>query len=51
MHRDSVGAEDGDSYGYNKGDKDCYMHRDSVGAEDSDSYNKAVRTATCLGTA
>ena len=40
MHRDSVGAEDGDSYGYNQGGKDCYMHRDSVGAEDDDSYNQ-----------
>ena len=32
MHRDSVGAEDGDSYGFNYGGKDCYMPRDSVGA-------------------
>ena len=38
MHRDSVGAEDGDSYGYNQGGKDCYMPRNSVGAEDGDSY-------------
>ena len=38
MHRDSVGAQDGDSYGFNYGGKDCYMPRDSVGAEDSDSY-------------
>ena len=38
MHRDSVGAEDGDSYGFNYGVKDCYMPRDSVGAEDGDSY-------------
>ena len=40
MHRDSVGAEDGDSYGFNYGGKDCYMYmpRDSVGAEDGDSY-------------
>ena len=38
MPQDIVGAEDGDSYGYNQGGKDCYMHRDSVGAEDSDSY-------------
>ena len=40
MHRDSVGAEDGDSYGYNQGGKECYMHR---GAEDSDSYNKGSK--------
>ena len=38
MHRDSVGAEDGDSYGIYYGGKDCYMPRDSVGAEDGDSY-------------
>ena len=38
MHRDSVGAEDVDSYGFNYGGKDCYMPRDSVGAEDGDSY-------------
>ena len=38
MHRDSVGAEDGDSYGFNYGGKDCCMPRDSVGAEDGDSY-------------
>ena len=38
MHRDSVGAEDGDSYGYNQGGKDCCMPRDSVGAEDGDRY-------------
>ena len=38
MHRDSVGAEDGDSYGFHYGGKDCYMPRDSVGAEDGDSY-------------
>ena len=38
MHRDSVGAEDGDSYGFNYGGKDCYMPRDSVCAEDCDSY-------------
>ena len=38
MHRDSVGAEDGDSYGFNYGGKDCYMPRDSVCAEDGDSY-------------
>ena len=38
MHRDSVGAEDGDSYGFNYSGKDCYMPRDSVGAEDGDSH-------------
>ena len=38
MHRDSVGAEDSDSSGFNYGGKDCYMPRDSVGAEDVDSY-------------
>ena len=38
MHRNSVGAEDGDSYGFNYCGKDCYMPRDSVGAEDGDSY-------------
>ena len=38
MHRDSVGAEDGDSDGFNYGGKDCYMPQDSVGAEDGDSY-------------
>ena len=38
MHRDSVGAEDGDSYGFNYDGKDCFMPRDSVGAEDGDSY-------------
>ena len=38
MHRDSVGAEDGDSCGFNYGGKDRYMPRDSVGAEDGDSY-------------
>ena len=42
MHRDSVGAKDGDSYGFNYGGKDCYMPRGSVGAEDGDScgYNQ-----------
>ena len=38
MHRESVGAEDGDSYGFNYGGKDCYMPRDSVCAEDGDSF-------------
>ena len=38
MHRDSVGAEDGDNYGFKYGGKDCYMPRDSVGVEDGDSY-------------
>ena len=45
MHRDGVGAENGDSYGFNYGGKDCYIPRDSVGAEDGDSYgyNQGVK--------
>ena len=41
MPQDSVGAEDGDTFEYNQGGKDCYMPQDSVGAEDSDNleYN------------
>ena len=53
MHRDSLGAEDVDSYGYIQGGKDWYMPQDIVGDEavTAAGTTKVVRTATCLVTA
>ena len=38
-----VGAEDGDSFEYNKCCKDTYMPQDSVGAKDGDSCEYNMR--------